>query len=134
MPYEENLRSLTLEADASIGIATGAPGVPGSASPNYGKQYCFVKLTGADQVGLAVAAGGEAEVGVLQNKPQQPGAAATVGYEGVSQIRVAGAIAAGLLVAPDATGRAVHDAANGRWLTLHAATAANEVVPCLRVR
>lgn len=133
MPFEENLRSLTLEADASVGILTGPPGVPGSATPNYGKQYCFVKLTGTLQCGLATAAG-DLVVGVLQNKPQRPGDAATVGYEGVSQIRVAGAVAANKLLAPDATGRGVDDAANGRWLTLAPATTANEVVPCLKVR
>lgn len=133
MPYEENLRSLTLEADASIGITTGPPGVPGSATPNYGKQYCFLKVTGADQAGLAVAAT-DLVVGVLQNKPQRPGAAATVGYEGVSLVRVSAACAAGALLAPDASGRGVVDATNGRWLTLRPATAANEVVPALKVR
>jgi len=133
MPFEENLRSLTLDADATIGILTGPPGVPGSATPNYGKQYCFVKLTGALQAGLATDAA-DLVVGVLQNKPQRPGDAATVGYEGVSQIRVAGAVAANKLLSPDTNGLGVEDATNGRWLTLQAATTANEVVPCLKVR
>lgn len=133
MPYEQNLRSLPLVADATIGILTGPPGVPGSATPNYGKQYCFVKLTGAEQVGLATGAT-DLVVGVLQNKPQRPGDAATVGYEGVSQIRVAAACPANSLLAPNATGRGVVDATNGRWLTLKAATTANEVVPALKVR
>lgn len=131
MAYEENLRSLSLDADASIGIFTGPPGVPGSASPNYGKQYCFVKVTGANQCGLATAAGDDV-AGILQNKPQVPGAAATVGYEGVSFLRVAGALAAGTIVVPDATGRAVAGA-GGKWRTLKAATAANELVPAMRI-
>lgn len=133
MSYEENLRSFTLEADASIGIYTGVAGMPGSATPNYGKQYCFVKVTGKDQCGLATAAA-DVVAGILQNKPQQPGAAATVGYEGVSQVRVAAACAAGALLAPDATGRGVVDAVNGRWQALHPATVADEVIPAFRVR
>lgn len=131
MAYEENLRAISYEADASIGIWTGAPGIPGSASPNYGKQYCFVKFTGKDQVGLAVAAA-DVVVGILQNKPQVPGAAATVGYEGVSFCRVAGPLAAGTRVGPDATGRAVADPA-GKWQLTQAASVANQIVPAMKV-
>lgn len=133
MSTEENLRSISRDADASIGIFTGPPGIPGSASPNYGKQYCFVKLTGKNQVGLAVAA---ADIlhGILQNKPQVPGAAATVGYEGQSQVRVAGPVAAGDLLVPDATGRAVVDNVNGRWQAVEPATVANQVIAAFRVR
>lgn len=133
MAYEENLRSLTLEADASIGIFTGPPGVPGSAIPNTGMQYRFVRVVGKDTCGLATAAT-DVVAGVLQNKPQQPGAAATVGYEGVSFVMTGGVIAAGALVAPDATGRAVTDAVNGRWQALHPAAAAGVLIPCFRVR
>lgn len=133
MSYEENLRSLSLNADASIGIYTGVPGQPGSAVPNGGKQYHFLKVTGADQCGLAMAAT-DVVVGILQNKPQQPGAAATVGYEGVSNVVVAGQVAAGDLLAPGATGRAVVDAANGRWQALRPAAGAGVVIPAMRVR
>jgi hypothetical protein len=133
MPSEQNLRSITLEADASIGILTGPPGVPGSAAPNYGKQYCFVKVTGTRQAGLAVAAT-DVAAGILQNKPQVPGAAATVGYEGVSQVRVAGACNAGDLLAPNAAGLAVVDATNGRWQALEPATTANQVISAFKVR
>jgi hypothetical protein len=132
MSYEENLKNMSLEADASIGIYTGPPGLPGSAVPNYGKQYCFVKVTGKDQCGLCTAVDDD-PVGILQNKPQVPGAAATVGYEGVSNVRVAGAIAAGVLVGPQAvTGRAVARV-GGKWRTLRPATAANELVPVMKV-
>lgn len=133
MAYEENLRSISFEADSSIGIFTGPPGVPGSAIPNNGMQYRFVKIVGKDTVGLAVAAA-DVVCGVLQNKPQQAGAAATVGYEGVSFVMSGGVISAGDLVAPDATGRAVTDAVNGRWQALHPAAAAGVLIPCFRVR
>lgn len=86
MSYEESLRSISLNADASIGIYTGVPNLPGSAVPNSGKQYRFLKVTGPDQVGLAAAAG--AAIGVLQNKPQQVGQAATVAISGVSNVVV----------------------------------------------
>jgi hypothetical protein len=133
MSYDEKIQSISLDADSSIGIYTGVPGQPGSASPNGGKQYCFIKVTGAHQVGLATAAT-DVIAGILQNKPQTPGAAATVGIFGVSNVLVAAAVAAGALVAPDAAGKAVADATNGRWQTLKAATGANELIPVLRVR
>ena len=110
MSYEESLRSITLNADASIGIYTGVPGLPGSADPNVGKQYCLVKVTGANQVGLSTAAG-DATVGVLQNKPQQPGAAATVAIEGVTNIQVGAAFSAGDKIIADGQGRAIESAA-----------------------
>lgn len=84
MAYEESLRSITLNADATLAVYTGVPGQPGSADPHGGKQYHFVKVTGVHQVGLAAATG--AVVGVLQNKPQNAGNAATVGIRGVSKV------------------------------------------------
>ena len=68
MSYEETLKCLTFEADASLGIYTGVPGQPGSAVPNSGMQYRFVKITGTRQVGLSVLATNIA-VGIMQNKP-----------------------------------------------------------------
>ena len=53
MAYEESLRSITLNADSSLGMYTGVPGQPGSPQPHGGKQYHFVKVTGVHQVGLA---------------------------------------------------------------------------------
>ena len=132
MAYDESLRSLTLTADASLGIFTGVPGQPGSAVPNSGKMYTFVKVTGINQVGLAVAATDKV-VGILQNKPQKPGAAATVGYVGVSNVVASAAIAAGAMVAPTATGTAVTDGVNGRWQALTAAAVAGELISVLRV-
>ena len=56
MAYDEAIRSISLDADSSIAVYTGVPGLPGSADPNGGKQYRFVKVTGAGTVGLATAA------------------------------------------------------------------------------
>jgi hypothetical protein len=130
MSYEESLRSISLDADASIGVYTGVPGMPGSADPNAGKQYRFVKVTGAHAVGLATAAT-DAIVGVLQNKPQSTGMAATVGISGVTNVVAGGNITAGAKVAPDANGAAVVDATNGRCIALGATTTVGALVPVL---
>jgi hypothetical protein len=132
MSYEETLKSFTLEADASLGIYTGVPGLPGSAVPNSGMQYRFVKITGTRQCGLCVLATNIA-VGIMQNKPQRPGAAATVSYMGISNITSGAAIVAGAIVASDTTGRAVTDAVNGKWQALAPAAGAGELIPVLRV-
>lgn len=108
MAYEELLRSITLEADSSIAVYTGPPGVTGSASPNGGKQYYFVKATGARTAGLATAAANERVLGVLQNKPQYTGEAATVAVDGVSKVEAGGSITAGTGVkVQTTTGKAV---------------------------
>ena len=133
MSYEEKVSSISLDADASIGIYTGVPGQPGSAVPSGGMQYRFVKVTGAHQCGLATAAA-DVTAGILQNKPQEPGAAATVGVSGVSNVLTSAAISAGALVAPTANGRAVTDATNGKWQALEPAAGADELIPVLRVR
>lgn len=106
--YEESLRSITLDADSSLAVWTGVPGQPGSADPNGGKQYRFVKVTGAHTCGLATAASNEIPVGVLQNKPQVLGAACTVGLRGVSLIQAGGDISPGNAVkVKTTTGEAV---------------------------
>lgn len=134
MPYEESLRAITLDADSSIGIYTGQPGQPGSADPNYGKQFCFVKVTGAHQAGLATAATNELVAGVLQNKPQKTGEAATVGIRGVSLVMAGAAVTAGAGVKCDSTSRGVAatpgtDVALG--IALGSASGAGEVFPVL---
>jgi hypothetical protein len=83
---------------------TGVPGQPGSANPNGGKQYHFVKVTGVHQVGLADA--DDVVVGVLQNKPQNPGNAATIGLRGVSKVVCDAAITAGSQITVSADGQA----------------------------
>lgn len=104
MAYEESLRSITLNADATVGIYTGVPGQPGSPDPHGGKQYHFVKITGAHTVGLADAT--NAVVGVMQNKPQGPGNAATVAIAGVSKVVSDVAVPAGSAVKVSADGQA----------------------------
>jgi len=107
MAFEEGLRSISLAADATLAGYTGVPGLPGSANPNYGKQYLFVKVTGESTVGLADADDG-ACIGVIQNKPQVTGAAATVGIRGVSLVIAGDTVTAGEDVSPeDTTGRAI---------------------------
>lgn len=130
MSYDDSIRSISLDADASIGFYTGVPGLPGSAAPNTGKQYCFVKVTGAHTAGLAGA--GESAVGVLQNKPQTVGSAATVAIRGISLVTAGGAVAAGDYVAADAEGRGVTgDAATANGIAIEAATAAGQLIPVL---
>lgn len=105
MAYEESLRSITMNADSSLAAYTGVPGTPGSASPNGGNQYRFVKVTGAHQVGLANATD-TTVIGVLQNKPQNAGNAATIGIRGVSKVVSNVAITAGDRIQVAANGKA----------------------------
>lgn len=131
-PFEEILRSISLVADASLAGYTGLPGLPGSAVPNTGKQYRFVKVTGKIQVGLATA-GSDRAIGVLQNKPQKLGEAATVAVFGASLV-ISGAgdgtgtnpaiIAPGDFVVADVEGRAIKAPAGQPNLTGTATTIA----------
>jgi catechol 2,3-dioxygenase-like lactoylglutathione lyase family enzyme len=104
--YDESLKSISLDADASIAFYTGVPGMRGSLAPNGGKQYHFLDLTGLHQCGLVATAGGDS-IGVLQNKPQRVGEAATVGIFGVSLITAGATIAPGDNVSADANARAI---------------------------
>lgn len=136
MAYEESLRSISLDADSSLASYTGAPGAPGSASPNWGKQFRFVKLVGAHQVGLCTAATNEVPIGVMQNKPQVVGQAATVALSGVSMVQSGAAVAAGVPVKVDSTGRVITatpgtDAALYVGLTIGSAAAADQLIPVL---
>jgi hypothetical protein len=107
MAYEESLKSISLDADSSIGIYTGPPGLPGSLSPNSAKQFHVVKVSGSGTAGLCTLASNEIPCGVLQNKPQNVGDAATVAISGVSMCELGGTVAAGAGVKVDATGRFV---------------------------
>ena len=136
MTFEENLRTISFDADASLGNYTGVPGRPGSATLNGGKQYCLVKLTGAHQVGLATAAG-DVVLGVMQNKPQTPGQAATVGYEGVTNVVTGGVVNAGDSLVSDNQGRAVTAGATPsggkRLVAIKPSAGANELIPAMFV-
>lgn len=108
MSYSEAQRRISLDADSSIGIYTGVPGLPGSTAPNGGKQFTFVKVTGAHIAGLCTAATNEQPIGILQNKPQVVGTAATVAIDGVSMLAVGtGGLVAGQGVKSDANGAGV---------------------------
>ena len=140
MAYEESIRSITLNADATLAGYTGVPGLPGSADPNSGKQYRFVKVTGAHECGLATGAAGELVIGVLQNKPQVTGAAATVAIRGVSMVEVGGSVNAGDPVKVDADGQAVKATLTGQGaddydvvvgVALGSATTATHIIPVL---
>lgn len=134
MSYEESLKSISLDADASIGVYTGVPGLPGSAVPNMGMQYRFLTITGPHQVGLPAA--GAKVIGVLQNKPQKPGAASTVAYHGISNVIAGGAIDAGDLITFEAdTGKAIvaASAADAVGVAIYAAdgTVDGVIIPVL---
>lgn len=136
MATEENLRSISRTVDSSLGIYTGPPGMPGSASPNIGKQYRFVKLTGTKQVGQCTD-DGDIIVGILQNKPQQAGAAGTIGYEGESLV-VAGEddISAGDLLVPDTSGRAIAGtpaAGSQVWQAVMPSSAVGELISAMKL-
>lgn len=126
MAYEESLRSISLDADDTVGIYTGTPGIPGSAVPNSGMQYRWLIVTGERTVGLATNGG--RPIGILQNKPQGVGHAATVGYHGVSKAVCGGDVAAGDLVGPDDEGRTIEGGTSGVAL---ASGAENAVIPVL---
>jgi hypothetical protein len=131
MAYEESLRSITLNADSSLATATGVPGVNTTGAANAGNQYKLVKVTGAHQCGL-VSGATDAVVGVLQNKPQGTGQAATVAIRGVSKVKAAVAIGAGVKVYAAADGR-VNVTNTGTFVgtSLDAATAADQLIPVL---
>lgn len=137
MAYEEAVRSITLKADSSLAVYTGVPGLAGSASPNSGNQYRFVKATTtAGTCTLATAAANELVLGVLQNKPQNTNMAATVAISGVSKVEAGtGGVTAGAAVKVEADGQAVvatlpGDAAVVVGVAL-AAASAGQLFPCL---
>ncbi len=127
MAYEEGLRSISLQCDSSLAVATG----PGDAQ---GKQYLFVKVVSANTVGLAVDDEAATTIGVLQNKPQVTGAAATVGIRGVTLVESGAAITAGALVTTAADGQAiplVDGDSVALGIALEAATDEAELIPVL---
>ena len=132
--YDESIRSITLDADATLAGYTGVPGLPGSASPNGGKQYYFTVVSGAHQCGLADNTD-TLIAGVLQNKPQVTGAAATVAIRGVSLVAAGATIAAGNAIVVDTDGRGVPSGHAGAGSTVVGVAvggaAAGQLVPVL---
>jgi hypothetical protein len=136
MSYDEAIRSITLDADSSIADYTGVPGLPGSADPNGGHQYAFVKVTAANTCGLADGTANEVPIGVLQNKPQVVGQAATVAIRGVSKAIAGAQISAVGPVKLDSSGRVITatlpaDGALMVGVALQTAAAANNIIPVL---
>lgn len=132
--YDESLRSITLNADSTLAVFTGAPGLPGSANGANvaGNQYRAVVISGARQGGLSNANNGRV-VGILQNKPQAAGNAATVGFSGVSKVMTATNINAGQLVYAEAAGKGSNSNASGLLIgtALETSTVAGSLVPVL---
>ena len=132
--YDESLRAITLNADATLAVFTGAPGLPGSANGINvgGNQYKAVVVSGARQAGLANANNGRV-VGILQTKPQATGNAATVGFSGVSKVRMATNIVAGQTVYCDsgAKGSNSNSTAVVLGTALETSTVVNSLVPVL---
>lgn len=94
-------------------------------------QHLFVAINSSSQA--AVAGAGVAVDGVLQNNPDAQGKAASIMRDGISKVRAGAAVAAGALVASNASGQAV-TAATGNVVAgkaLSAAGAANEVISVL---
>lgn len=88
----------------------------GDLSAHAGK--IMTKNAVADQIALS---GGQDEViaGVLQNKPAAAGRAATVQVAGIAKVKAGGTVAAGDVVAPNATGLAIKftpTAASVEWI------------------
>ena len=137
MAYEESVRSISLKADSSLASATGVPG-QGGATPTRGKQYRFVKVTGAATAGL-VTANTDKAIGVLLNKPQITNAAATVAVRGVVMVEVgsanSGVVTAGDSVSADSTGHAITNPGSGGSLeygiALGTSSAAGQLIPVL---
>lgn len=132
MAYEESLRSISLNADATLAEWTSVPGQPGSADPNGGKQYHFVVVSGVHTVGLADA--NDHVVGVLQNKPQITGQAATVGIRGPSKVVSDAGITAGTVVYSSADGQATatsNGGGNACGVALSTTTNAGEILTVL---
>ncbi len=114
MSFEQDVKSISLEAN-------------GDQSANQNR----FMLLGADGIALNTVAGGPC-VGVLQNKPEA-GKIGTVAYNGVVKVTAGAAVARGVNVQSDATGRAIlavlSDFSQGT--ALEAAGAAGDVIAVL---
>lgn len=115
--YDESIRSITLDAAATLATYTGVPGLPGSASPNSGKQYRFVVVSGAHQCDIADNTD-TLVIGVLQNKPQVTGAACTVAIRGVSLVQAGAIVSAGQAIVVDTDGTGVPVGTGGAGSTV----------------
>lgn len=91
-------------------------------------QHLFVVVNASGKA--AVAGAGVAIDGVLQNKPDTDQAATVWGCGSVSKVVAGAAVAAGALVAPNASGQAI-TAVSGNYIAgraLNAATGAGQLI------
>lgn len=133
--YEETLTNISLDADATLAVDTSQPytgnTAPAGGSASAGFQYRFVELTGEHTCGLFNDDTGSIPIGVLQNKPQVEGMAATVAVFGISMVEAGAAVAAGDVVGPDATGRAVTGGTPAAGIAIRGAGEAGDLIPVL---
>lgn len=94
-------------------------------------QFKFVKVTGANAVNITTA-GTDFAIGVLQNKPVL-GQACEVETQGTTKVVAGAAVAAGVGVMSDATGRAITATATNKvqGIALEAAAGAGELITVL---
>jgi len=94
-------------------------------------QFKFVKVTATNAVNICTA-GTDFAIGVLQNKPLS-GVAAEVETQGTTKVVAGAAVAAGMGVMPDASGRAVTATATNKvqGISLEAAAGAGEIITVL---
>ncbi len=91
-------------------------------------QFCAVKVGGADLNVVLASSGGEAILGILQNKPTA-GQAADVRFTGISKAKAGAAYSRGALLMTDSSGRLI-TATSGNHavaMALEAAGGANEI-------
>ena len=67
-------------------------------------QYHFVKLNASGQV-VAIAAGSDQPIGILQDAPAASGRSCDVMMDGISKLKAGEALTAGTSVGPTANGR-----------------------------
>lgn len=87
--------------------ALGTVSIPANADLST-NQYSLVKLVNNSGEGQAALSGaGEGAVGILQDKPDAQGVAGSVGFTGISKLKLAGTVTAGGPVASNASGLGV---------------------------
>jgi len=89
MAYEAKLQTVTHPASADLSSS----------------QYRLMAVNSSGQV--AAAGAGARSDGVLQNAPAAQGRGATIAFGGISKVEAGAAVAAGALITPDASGKAV---------------------------
>jgi hypothetical protein len=115
MAYEERLTNISVPASGDL-----------TAS-----QYRFMQINSSGKLALSGTAG--RPDGVLQDDPDADGVPGALAIAGVSKVVAGAALAAGLDVTSDSTGRAVAAATGDEvaGTTMGAATGAGSIIPVL---